>query len=187
MSAATEIEKVAAEVRSCERCPLHVGRKNAVPGEGPPNASVVVVGEGPGSNEDQQGRPFVGAAGHNLEALLSKAGLRREDVFITNAVKCRPPENRRPKKGELDSCHPYLRRQIDAIGPEFIVLLGDTALKEFFPDSTLGELHGRVTRRGESNFFPTYHPASMTYNRSLSATLDEDFAKLGEALRNRSG
>jgi uracil-DNA glycosylase len=185
-AAADALEKVAAEVRSCERCPLRLGRKNAVPGEGPSAAPVVVVGEGPGSNEDEQGRPFVGAAGRNLDALLSKAGLRREEVFITNVVKCRPPGNRRPKKGELDACHPYLRRQMDAIGPYVIVLLGDTALKEFFPGSTLKELHGKPVVRGRVRFFATYHPASVIYNRSLSATLEEDFAKLGDLVRSRS-
>jgi len=119
--------------------------------------------------------------------LLIKAGLKRGDVFITNVVKCRPPANRRPKKGELDACHPYLRRQIDAIRPQVVVLLGDTALKEFFPGSTLGELHGKVTRRGDTRFFATYHPASIIYNRSLLDTLEKDFASLGEVLRGGSG
>lgn len=146
----------------------------------------MVVGEAPGANEDQQGRPFVGAAGHNLDVLLSKASLSRSDVFITNVVKCRPPANRRPKRDELDACHPYLRRQSDAIEPDIIVLLGDTALKEFFPDSTLKEMHGRVAARGDARYFPMYHPASMIYNRSLSATLDDDFEKLGKALRDGS-
>lgn len=180
---AAEIERVAAEVRSCEKCRLHLGRKNAVPGEGPDDARVMIVGEGPGSNEDEKGRPFVGSAGRNLDGLLSGAGLRREGVFITNVVKCRPPGNRRPRKDELDSCHPYLRRQIEAISPEIVVLLGDTALKEFFPGSTLAALHGKVTKRGGTSFFATYHPASVIYNRALSGTLQEDFAKLGESLR----
>ncbi len=111
MSPATTVEELAAEIRVCVKCPLHSSRTNAVPGEGPAGARVVVVGEGPGRNEDEQGRPFVGAAGQNLDGLLSEAGLSRGDVFITNAVKCRPPENRRPARVELDSCHPYLRRQ----------------------------------------------------------------------------
>jgi uracil-DNA glycosylase family 4 len=187
MSAAEGLERIAGEVVVCERCPLHESRKHAVPGEGPADASVVIVGEGPGGSEDEQGRPFVGSAGRNLDGLLSHAGLKREDVFITNVVKCRPPGNRRPRRGELDACHPYLRRQLETINPRLIVLLGDTALKEFFPDATLGALHGKVTRRGEQEFFATYHPASMIYNQSLGATLEEDFAKLGEEVRSRSG
>jgi len=186
LSAAAELERIAGEVRPCQKCELYATRKNAVPGEGPADAKVMIVGEAPGSNEDEQGRPFVGSAGRNLDSLLSKAGLARSDVFITNVVKCRPPGNRRPKRKELDSCHPYLRRQIEAISPRLIVLLGDTALKEFFPDSTLADLHGKVTKRGGSRFFASYHPASMIYNRALSATLDEDFRKLGDAVREKS-
>ena len=183
MSADAELERIASEVRWCVRCPLHESRKNAVPGEGPADARVVFIGEGPGANEDEQGRPFVGSAGRNLDSLFLKAGLARKDVFITNAVKCRPPGNRRPLRNELDACHPYLRRQLDAIGPRLVVLLGDAALKEFFPDASLATVHGRPTKRGGLTFVPMYHPASIIYNRSLSATLEEDFARLGELVR----
>lgn len=186
MSREEDLEKVAEEVRICVKCRLSESRTNAVPGEGPSHARVMIVGEGPGGNEDKQGRPFVGAAGKNLERLLEKAGLTRSDVFITNTVKCRPPANRRPRKDELEACHPYLRRQIETLKPRLIVLLGDTALKEFFPDSGLSQLHGRVTKRGDMVFFPTYHPASMIYNQSLALTLDEDFSRLGEALQATS-
>lgn len=181
------LARVAAEVKTCERCALHLGRKKAVPGEGNSQASVVVVGEGPGANEDEQGRPFVGSAGKILDALLAEGGLERREVFITNAVKCRPPGNRRPRKGELDACYPYLRRQIDAIAPSVVLLLGDTALKEFFPNRSLGEMHGTVMVRGGVRYFPTYHPASIIYNRSLSGTLDEDFRKLCGVLARSSG
>src|SRR5271155_3559954 len=125
MSKGPALEELATEIRSCIKCPLHLSRKNAVPGEGPSDASVMIVGEAPGRNEDEQGRPFVGAAGRNLDDLLSEAGVSRGSVFITNTVKCRPPANRRPARSELDTCHPYLRRQIEAIVPKVIVLLGD--------------------------------------------------------------
>jgi uracil-DNA glycosylase family 4 len=179
--------RIASEVKVCEKCPLHLGRKNAVPGEGDVGASVVVIGEGPGANEDEQGRPFVGSAGKNLDALLSLGGVARKEVFITNTVKCRPPDNRRPRNEELDACYPYLRRQLEAIRPSVVVLLGDTALKEFFPDRSLGEAHGRVLKRNDVSFFPTYHPASMIYNRSLSKTLEEDFRRLKDLLTGTSG
>jgi len=176
------LSALASEIGACVKCPLHSTRKNAVPGAGA-LGSVMVIGEGPGRNEDEQGLPFVGAAGHNLDGLLSEAGLSRGSVFITNAVKCRPPENRRPTRGELDACHPFLRRQIEAVAPRFIVLLGDTALKEFFPESTLGRAHGTSVRRGGLLFFPTYHPASVIYNPSLKDVVRDDFRKLGELVR----
>ena len=185
MSAAA-LEAVAGEVRVCQKCSLSRSRTNAVPGEGPSSAGLMIVGEGPGANEDAQGRPFVGAAGQNLERLLGRAGLAKNDVFITNTVKCRPPGNRRPRREELDACHPYLRRQIEIIKPRVVLLLGDTALKEFFPDSSLPVLHGRLTKRGELLFFPTYHPAAIIYNRSLSETLEKDFAELGRILAEGS-
>jgi len=184
MSAAAALDELAAEISVCVKCPLHSSRTKAVPGEGPGSASVMVVGEGPGRNEDEQGRPFVGAAGQNLDRLLSEAGLSRAEVFITNTVKCRPPENRRPVRGELDSCHPYLRRQIEAISPMFVVLLGDTALRELFPALSLGRAHGAPIRRGATVFFPTYHPASVIYNPALKEILREDFLKLGSLVRN---
>lgn len=179
---ATALEAIADEVAVCTKCPLHLSRTHAVPGEGPAHASVMLVGEGPGHNEDQQGRPFVGAAGRNLESLLSSANMTRDSIFITNIVKCRPPENLRPSVSEAETCHPYLRRQIDAVGPKIVVLMGDTALKQFFPTSSLGEAHGRALSRGGRTFFPTYHPAAMIYNRSLKAVLEKDFEKLGELL-----
>ena len=181
-----ELGKVAAEVGVCVKCALSESRANAVPGEGPVTAEVMIIGEAPGGTEDAQGRPFVGAAGRNLDGLLSKGGLERGRVFITNVVKCRPPGNRRPRRGELDACHPYLRRQIELIKPRVIVLLGDTALKEFFPESGLGEMHGKLTKRGDRSFFPTYHPASVIYNRSLASTLEEDFTKLRTAVQQHS-
>jgi DNA polymerase len=182
MSPGEALLSIAREVDACTKCPLHASRTRAVPGDGPADARVMIIGEGPGYNEDREGLPFVGAAGQNLGGLLSVAGLRRESVYITNIVKCRPPGNRRPAKSEADTCYPYLRRQIELVDPEVVVLLGDTALKQFFPGSALGGVHGRPVTRSQRTFFPTYHPASMIYNRSLKAVLDEDFASLGRLL-----
>ncbi len=173
---------VAEEVRACERCPLSQTRTNAVPGEGRPDAAVVLIGEGPGRNEDTQGRPFVGAAGKQLDALLEQAGLAREEVYITNVVKCRPPENRRPTGEESEACHPYLERQLRLIRPEVVVLLGDSALKRFLPDESLGGAHGRLHKLGDLALFPTYHPAAMIYNRDLQTVCSEDFRTLKSVL-----
>ena len=187
MSAEEGLAVISREVAECTKCPLHASRTRAVPGEGPPGARVMFIGEGPGFNEDREGRPFVGAAGQNLQGLLSLASLRREQVFITNIVKCRPPGNRRPAKSEADTCYQYLRRQVELIDPEVVVLLGDTALKQFFPDSSLGGLHGRPVSRSGRTFFPTYHPASIIYNKSLKDVLEADFDALGKLLRAPPG
>ena len=177
-----ELSQIAGEVRACRKCPLWKSRLSAVPGEGRPDAEVLVVGEAPGRNEDLEGRPFVGAAGKNLEALLAEAGLSRADVFITNVVKCRPPMNRRPSRLEVDTCHQYLTRQVKTIAPRIILLLGETALKQFLPEESLARVHGQIVVKGEESYFPTYHPASVIYNPSLRPTLLRDFRKLAELL-----
>jgi DNA polymerase len=177
---------IAKEVRGCTKCPLWESRINAVPGEGPVTARVMILGEAPGRNEDLHGRPFVGSAGRNLDAFLREAGIERQrDVFITNTVKCRPPSNRRPNRKEVETCYQYLRRQIKAISPRMIVLLGDVALKEFFPDSGLSQVHGKVLNRDGVSFFPTYHPAAVIYNPALRETMVEDFRALGRELGRR--
>jgi uracil-DNA glycosylase len=179
---ADSLSLVADEVRRCTRCPLSRERTNAVPGEGPLDASVIIIGEGPGRNEDLQGRPFVGAAGKQLDGLLKDAGLSRTDVYITNVVKCRPPENRRPTDAEAQACHPYLERQIALLRPKVVVLLGDSALKRFLPEQTLIGSHGRLFTRGGLSIFPTYHPAAMIYNRTLEKVSSDDFRALGKIL-----
>lgn len=142
----------------------------------------MIIGEGPGRNEDLQGRPFVGAAGKQLEGLLKDAGLDRGEVYITNVVKCRPPENRRPTDAEANACHPYLQRQLELLRPAVVVLLGDSALKRFLPEESLVRAHGRLfTHRGLA-LFPTYHPAAMIYNRALEKVSSEDFKALGRLL-----
>ncbi len=173
---------LSAEVRRCTRCPLSMTRTNAVPGEGPSDAPVVIIGEGPGRNEDAQGRPFVGAAGKQLEGLLKEAGLRRDDVYITNVVKCRPPENRRPTGAEADACQPFLERQLELVRPKVVVLLGDSALKRFLPAESLATAHGKLFRLVRFAIFPTYHPAAMIYNRALEKVTGDDFKELGKIL-----
>jgi DNA polymerase len=176
------LSRVSDEVNQCTKCPLSLSRTRAVPGEGSPGARVVVVGEGPGRNEDLEGRPFVGAAGKELERLLMEAGLKRDGVYITNVVKCRPPENRRPTSGEADACDPYLQRQLALIRPKIVVLLGDSALKRFLPGESLGRVHGKLLEKERFSLFPTYHPAAILYNRALEIVIKEDFKKLEKIL-----
>ena len=136
------LEAIAAEVRTCTRCRLAAGRTQAVPGEGHPDTEVVFVGEGPGQNEDRQGRPFVGAAGTLLQELLGMIGWRREDVFITNVVKCRPPNNRDPEPDEISACQPFLRRQLEVLDPALLVTLGRFSLQTFMPGDRISRVHG---------------------------------------------
>jgi uracil-DNA glycosylase len=153
-----------------------------VPGEGPASASVVIVGEAPGAKEDQQGRPFVGVAGQRLDALLAEAGMVRDDVFITNVVKGRPPGNRDPKAGEVAHHWPWLEAQLDLIRPALLVPLGRHALARFAPEAKIGEVHGTVVEADGRRLFPLYHPAAALHNPKLRETLLEDARALGRAL-----
>ncbi len=182
MDSESVLNRVAKEVRVCKKCSLWKSRTKAVPGEGPSDAKVMLIGEGPGRNEDMLGRPFVGRAGRRLDALLKSAGVSRDEVFITNVVKCRPPRNRRPRRVEARTCHQYLKRQMEALNPSLVVLLGDTALKQFFPASGLSSAHGEVARREGTRYLPTYHPASVIYNRSLERVVSKDFRKIRKLL-----
>jgi uracil-DNA glycosylase family 4 len=154
-----------------------------VPGEGNPAARVMFVGEAPGATEDELGRPFVGRAGKLLAELLSEAGLVREDVWITNVVKARPPKNRDPKAPEVAHSMPWLERELAIIRPRLVVPLGRHALKHFAPTAKIGEVHGTVLSAGGRNLFPLYHPAAAMYNQTLRATLFEDARALGDRLR----
>jgi uracil-DNA glycosylase family 4 len=154
-----------------------------VPGEGDPSAAVMFVGEAPGAREDELGRPFVGRAGKLLGELLVEAGLVREDVWITNVVKARPPSNRDPKAPEVAHCMPWLERELELIRPRLVVPLGRHALKHFAPVARIGEVHGRVISEGGRELFPLYHPAAAMYNQTLRATLFEDARALGDRLR----
>lgn len=172
------LEIIAEEVRVCVKCDLSRSRFHAVPGEGNPEARIMLIGEGPGFHEDEQGRPFVGNSGNFLTSLLEKAGLKREDVFITNVVKCRPPSNRDPLPDEIHACSEYLDRQIAAIDPEVIVTLGRFSMSRFFPGERISKIHGQAEERGGRLIVPMYHPAAALHQGALRAVIEEDFSKL---------
>ncbi len=188
MTAKTPIplDQLREQVGACHRCPLADGRTNVVFGEGDPEARVLIVGEAPGKNEDLQGRPFVGAAGKLLDDLLAVAGLAREDVFIANVLKCRPPGNRDPRPEEIELCTPDLREQTRTIDPEVIVTLGNFSTK-FILKTEVGitRLHGHVQQAGRFKVFPIYHPAAALSDPTKRAALEDDFATLGELLGTR--
>jgi uracil-DNA glycosylase len=182
------LAQIAAEVNVCQRCPLHAGRTRAVPGEGHPDTEVVFVGEGPGYNEDQAGRPFVGAAGGVLNELLGEIGWRREEVFITNVVKCRPPANRDPEPSEIAACAPYLRRQLEVLDPALVVTLGRHSLQTFMPGARIGSAHGTAqpvdpaTGAGNAMTYALYHPAAALRQASLRTTMTADMCGVPETL-----
>ena len=177
------LEELHERVRACTQCSLHKGRSNAVPGEGSSNARVMIVGEGPGFQEDRQGRPFVGPAGQFLDELLASVGLKREEVFITNMIKCRPPNNRDPFPGEISACGPYLDEQIRLIQPQVIIPLGRHALTKWFPNDTIGKVRARARRIGQLTLFPLYHPAAALHNSALRQTIESDFLEVGKLLQ----
>jgi len=181
-SSGDSLELIAEEVRTCPKCELARTRTNAVPGAGNPNARVMLVGEGPGWHEDQQGLPFVGNAGKFLNELLGKAGLEREDVFITNVVKCRPPGNRDPLPDEIAACAPYLDRQIAQIDPDVIVTLGRFSMSKWFPGERISRIHGQPKKDGRRLIVPMYHPAAALHQASLRGAIEDDFAKLPKIL-----
>jgi len=169
-------------VRACGLCGLSQARTNAVPGEGPANADIMLVGEGPGFHEDRQGRPFVGAAGQYLEELLASIGLTREDVYITNVVKCRPPQNRDPLPEEIEACRPYLDRQIELIRPKLIVTLGRFSMNLFMPEAQISKVHGRPRKIQGVVYYPVYHPAAGLHQPRWKSIIEEDFKRIPEVL-----
>lgn len=177
------LEQVAKEVSVCTKCQLHFSRKNAVPGEGPPDAEILFIGEGPGFHENDQGRPFVGAAGRFLEELLESIGMTREQVFITNVVKCRPPGNRDPRPEEIDTCTSnYLDRQIQAINPKVIVTLGRYSMGLYLPNAKISDVHGQALKVKGRLVVPMYHPAAALHQASLKPVVERDFLKLPELI-----
>jgi uracil-DNA glycosylase family 4 len=179
LAAAGELEAAHARIRACTACGLHASRTNAVPGTGPIPSDVMVVGEAPGFNEDAQGRPFVGAAGKLLDTLLEQIGLSRERVFITNILKCRPPQNRDPMPNEAEACLPHLRRQFKLIQPRAVLVLGRHALERMLPGvGSISRVHGRIFDRMGVAFMPVYHPAAALHNDVLVRDLQEDFDKV---------
>jgi uracil-DNA glycosylase len=180
-----ELEVIAQEVRSCTKCRLHATAKNGVPGEGNPRADVMLVGEGPGFHEDAQGRPFVGAAGQLLNELLGRAGLRREDVFITNVVKHRPPGNRDPMPDEKEACIEYLERQIAEIQPKLIVTLGRHSMATFFgPTAKISQIHGTARPWRGIMAYACFHPAAALHQPRFREALEHDFAGIPAALED---
>ena len=177
------LDELRVQVESCRRCPLCDGRTQTVFGVGNPHARVMFIGEAPGKNEDLQGEPFVGAAGHYLNELLGCAGLRREDVFIANVLKCRPPGNRDPRPEEIQTCTPFLREQTRTIDPEVLVTLGKFST-QFVLKTQVGitRLHGRVQRAGKFLVFPIFHPAAALYDGAKREALENDFVTLGQLL-----
>jgi len=178
-------ESIARDIRSCTKCPLHRSRKNAVPGEGNPKAEILFIGEGPGENEDNSGRPFVGEAGKFLDDLLSSIKIKREEVFITNIVKCRPINNRDPLDEEVRICtSAYLYDQTRNIKPKLIVTLGRHSMHQFFPQiRSISAVHGKAYKKAGQVYMLMYHPAAALYQASLKTTIKEDFKKIPEILR----
>jgi len=170
------------EIAGCQRCILAQSRKNPVPGEGPQNAQVLFIGEGPGFHEDQQGRPFVGAAGHFLEELLAEIGLTREDVYICNVIKCRPPQNRDPLPEEIEACKPFLDRQIEIISPQMVVTLGRFSMERYFPGAKISQVHGQPRKIGGIIYYPMYHPAAALHQPKWRQVVQDDMSKIPQIL-----
>ena len=175
MDTLAELER---QVRGCTDCPLHTGRTHAVPGEGPPDAELLFIGEGPGAQEDRQGRPFVGPAGSFLDDLLQSIGMSREQVYIANMVKCRPPNNRDPMPGEIAACRKYLDRQIELIDPLLIVTLGRFSMARFLPGQSISRVRGRLRQVDGRRIFPIMHPAAGLRRQEMRAAIEEDFGRI---------
>jgi DNA polymerase len=178
MDPEAELRRLEKTIRVCTDCKLHLSRKNAVPGEGPSGARVMFIGEGPGFHENEQGRPFVGAAGKFLEELLAGIGLTREQVFICNVVKCRPPGNRDPLPEEVEACAKYLDEQIRIVDPRVIVTLGRFSMARYFPGARISAIHGKHKQFGERTVVAMYHPAAALHQPSLRQDLVTDFGEL---------
>ncbi len=180
------LDEIRAQVEKCHACPLCETRTNIVFGDGDPHARVLIVGEAPGKNEDLQGKPFVGAAGKFLDELLEEAGLKREEVFIANVLKCRPPSNRNPQADEIEACAPFLREQTQSIDPWIIVTMGNFATQFILRTGTgITRLRGTVQQTGRFVVLPVFHPAAAIYDRSKRDVLLEDFRQVGALVRAR--
>ena len=178
----SELAQLCEEIQACQLCILSQGRTNAVPGEGPEDADIMFIGEGPGFHEDRQGRPFVGAAGNYLNELLEKIGMNRQDVYITNVVKCRPPGNRDPQAAEIEACRPYLDQQIALIRPRLIVTLGRFSMQRYFPGASISRIHGQPKRVGRVIYYPMFHPAAALHQPRWRSLLEEDILKIPDLL-----
>jgi DNA polymerase len=170
------------EIIACQDCELAKHRTKVVPGEGAEDAALLFIGEAPGWHEDQQGRPFVGPAGQFLDQLLASIGLRREEVYIANVIKCRPPQNREPLPAEIESCRKWLDRQIEIIQPQMIITLGRYSLARYFPNESIGKIHGKPRKLGGVIYYPMYHPAAALHQGSLRRTIETDMLKIPQIL-----
>jgi DNA polymerase len=182
MTTHESLDQIASEVSTCTSCILHQTRNKSVPGEGPVDSEIMLIGEGPGFNENEQGRPFVGAAGKFLEELLAQAGLKRTDVWIGNVVKCRPPGNRDPLPDELAACNLYLERQITALNPKIIITLGRFSMGKFMPGVKITQVHGQMRKVGERFVIAMFHPAAALHQAALKPAILADFGKLPQLL-----
>jgi len=179
MSGLSELYK---EIAVCQRCQLAKYRTRTVPGEGKEDAGIMFIGEAPGWHEDQQGRPFVGPAGLYLDQLLASIGLRREQVYIANVIKCRPQGNRDPLPVEILACRHWLERQIELICPKMIVTLGRYSMAMFFPGKSISKIHGTAQKRDGIIYFAMYHPAAALHQQSLRRAIEEDMLKIPQLL-----
>lgn len=170
------------EMANCHQCELAKYRNRVVPGEGAEDADIVFIGEAPGWHEDQQGRPFVGSAGHFLEELLASIALKREEVYICNVIKCKPPENRDPLPIEIKTCQQWLDRQLELIHPKLIVTLGRYSLARFFPGETISRAHGKARKEGGVIYYAMYHPAAALHQQSLRQIIQADMLKIPSLL-----
>lgn len=179
------LEQIRADIEGCRRCELCAGRNNIVFGAGNPDARVMIIGEAPGKQEDEQGMPFVGAGGKFLNELLEAAGLTRDDVYIANVVKCRPPSNRNPRVEEIQACANFLRAQTRAVDPEYIVTMGNFATKFILrTEEGITSLRGTLQFTGKFAVYPVFHPAAALYDPSKREVLQEDFRRFGKLLGN---
>ncbi len=170
------------EIRACQDCELAKYRTKVVPGEGAEDAEIMFIGEAPGWHEDQQGRPFVGPAGQFLDQLLASIELRREEVYIANVIKCRPPQNRDPLPVEIESCRKWLDRQIDIIQPKMIVTLGRYSLARYFPNESISKIHGKPRKLGGVIYYPMYHPAAALHQGSLRRIIEAEVLRIPQIL-----
>jgi DNA polymerase len=177
------LEKIASEVIGCPLCKLSRSRRNAVPGDGQLSSKIMFIGEAPGKNEDEQGKPFVGAAGMILNQALEKAGIKRAEVFITNVVKCRPPNNRLPENDERSICRQYLDRQISLIAPKIICILGSTAYSSILGGKSIIKNRGKIMEKNGQKYFLTIHPAAAIYNKNLRSVLNNDLFILSKEIK----
>ncbi len=166
------------EISRCHRCELAKHRTRVVPGEGAEDAEVVFIGEAPGWHEDQQGRPFVGAAGKFLDTLLASIDMCREGVYICNVIKCRPPENRDPSPQEIEACQGWLDKQLDLLHPRIVVTLGRYSMARFFPGESISRIHGKEYRRGGVIYYPMYHPAAALHQQKLRQIIEADMLRI---------